>query len=228
MEQLKELDISVIERFPKIDESKLDELLQKEITKSGKKIIVLDDDPTGVQTVHGVSVYTDWTQESIDAGFAEERSLFYILTNSRGFTVEQTTQCHQEIISRVQAISKKTGQEYLIISRGDSTLRGHYPLETGLLRQGMETDGVKKVDGEILCPFFKEGGRYTIGNIHYVKNGDRLVPAGQTEFAADKTFGYQSSDLRKYVEEKTKGEYRAEQVLCISLEELRAGDIDGI
>ncbi len=228
MEQLKELDISVIEQFPKIDESKLDELLQKEIIKSGRKIIVLDDDPTGVQTVHGVSVYTDWSQESIAAGFAEERNLFYILTNSRGFTVEQTTQCHQDIISRVQTISKKTGQEYLIISRGDSTLRGHYPLETELLRQGMETDSGKKVDGEILCPFFKEGGRYTIGNVHYVKNGGRLVPAGQTEFAADKTFGYQASDLRKYVEEKTKGRYRAEQVLCISLEELRARDIDGI
>lgn len=228
MEQLKELDISVIEQFPKIDESKLDELLQKEIIKSGRKIIVLDDDPTGVQTVHGVSVYTDWSQESIAAGFAEERNLFYILTNSRGFTVEQTTQCHQDIISRGQTISKKTGQEYLIISRGDSTLRGHYPLETELLRQGMETDSGKKVDGEILCPFFKEGGRYTIGNVHYVKNGGRLVPAGQTEFAADKTFGYQASDLRKYVEEKTKGRYRAEQVLCISLEELRARDIDGI
>lgn len=228
MEQLKELDVSVLGQFPEIDESELDELLQKEITKSGKKIIVLDDDPTGVQTVHGVSVYTDWSQESIDAGFAEERNLFYILTNSRGFTVEQTTQCHQEIISRVRDISKKTGRDYLIISRGDSTLRGHYPLETDLLRQGIEADGGKKVDGEILCPFFKEGGRYTIGNIHYVKNGDRLVPAGQTEFAADKTFGYQSSDLRKYIEEKTKGEYRAEQVLCISLEELRAGDTDGI
>ena len=56
MEQLKELDISVIEQFPKIDESKLDELLQKEIIKSGRKIIVLDDDPTGVQTVDRKSV----------------------------------------------------------------------------------------------------------------------------------------------------------------------------
>lgn len=228
MEQLKELDMSVIEQFPQIDESKLDELLQKEITKSGKKIIVLDDDPTGVQTVHGVSVYTDWSQESIEAGFAEKRNLFYILTNSRGFTVEQTTRCHQEIISRVRDISEKRGQEYLIISRGDSTLRGHYPLETELLRQGIETDGGKKVDGEILCPFFKEGGRYTIGNVHYVKTGDRLVPAGQTEFAADKTFGYQASDLREYVEEKTEGRYRTGQVSYISMEELRAGDIDGI
>lgn len=228
MGQLKELDMSVVKQFSAMDESKLNDLLQAEIAKSGKKLIVLDDDPTGVQTVHGVSVYTDWSKESIEAGFAEERNLFYILTNSRGFTVEQTTQCHQEIISRVQETSKKTGKEYLIISRGDSTLRGHYPLETELLRQGMEADGGQKVDGEILCPFFKEGGRYTIGNVHYVKTGDKVVPAGQTEFALDKTFGYLSSDLREYVEEKTKGKYQAEQVICISLEELRAAEIDGI
>ena len=33
------------------------------------KIIVLDDDPTGVQTVHDVSVYTDWSEETIERGF---------------------------------------------------------------------------------------------------------------------------------------------------------------
>lgn len=107
MGQLQELDMSIVEQFPAMDELKLDNLLQMEIAKSGKKLIVLDDDPTGVQTVHDVSVYTDWSQESIEAGFAEERNLFYILTNSRGFTVEQTTKCHQEIISRVQAVSKR-------------------------------------------------------------------------------------------------------------------------
>ena len=59
--------------------------------------MVLDDDPTGVQTVHDVSVYTDWSYESIKKGFEEDNKLFYILTNSRGFTVEQTTRAHVEI-----------------------------------------------------------------------------------------------------------------------------------
>ena len=228
MDKMKELDINVLEQFSKVDELKLDGLLGQEIDKSRRKIIVLDDDPTGVQTVHGVSVYTDWSQESINKGFEEEKNLFYILTNSRGFTVEQTTRCHREIIERVKNASKEKNQDYLIISRGDSTLRGHYPLETELLRQGIEAEEGNVIDGEILCPFFKEGGRYTIGNVHYVKTGDKLVPAGQTEFAGDKTFGYQSSDLRKYVEEKTKGIYKEDQVAYISLEELRAVDVEGI
>src|SRR3712207_8076540 len=39
----------------KIDEAAVDELLAEEIAKNNKKIVVLDDDPTGVQTVHDIS-----------------------------------------------------------------------------------------------------------------------------------------------------------------------------
>ena len=116
----------------------------------------------------------------------------------------------------------------MIISRGDSTLRGHYPLETQLLADGLTKSEGAVVDGEIICPFFPEGGRYTMDNIHYVKEQDNLVPAGMTEFAKDKTFGYKSSDLTEYVEEKTAGKYKKEDCITISLEELNALDIQGI
>lgn len=228
MSELKNLDIQILNQFTVQNEKEIEKELKDEIEKNHKKIIVLDDDPTGVQTVHDVSVYTDWSEESIRSGFEEKTRMFYILTNSRGFTIEQTTLCHKEIIERIDKISKKTGKEYLIISRGDSTLRGHYPLETELLREGFEADGTKRVDGEIICPFFKEGGRYTIENIHYVKTGNQLIPAGQTEFAKDKTFGYQSSDLCEYIEEKTKGQYPAKSVTHITLKELREQQIDRI
>lgn len=226
----KKLKIDILESYKpvKISEEELDKILFSLIKESRKKIIVLDDDPTGVQTVHDISVYTDWSEESIYSGFNEENRLFYILTNSRGFTVEQTTKCHTEIIERVNKISQETGKEYMIISRGDSTLRGHYPLETELLRKGFEADGKKHIDGEIICPFFKEGGRFTIDNVHYVKTGDELVPAGQTEFAKDKTFGYASSNLCEYIEEKTQGKYKAQDVTIISLDELRNVKIDEV
>ncbi len=226
----KKLKIDILESYKpvKISEEELDKILFSLIKESRKKIIVFDDDPTGVQTVHDISVYTDWSEESIYSGFNEENRLFYILTNSRGFTVEQTTKCHTEIIERVNKISQETGKEYMIISRGDSTLRGHYPLETELLRKGFEADGKKHIDGEIICPFFKEGGRFTIDNVHYVKTGDELVPAGQTEFAKDKTFGYASSNLCEYIEEKTQGKYKAQDVTIISLDELRSVKIDEI
>ncbi|MBP3215797.1 MAG: hydroxyacid dehydrogenase [Clostridium sp.] len=219
---------SVTEEYKPIDEKLVDKLLAEEIAKNNRKIVVLDDDPTGVQTVHDIHVYTGWDEESIRKGFLEENNLFYILTNSRGFTEEETTKAHNEIAAVVDKIAKETGKEYIFISRSDSTLRGHFPLETRLLRENYEKNTGKTIDGEILCPFFKEGGRYTIDNVHYVKYGDELVPANETEFAKDKTFGYSAATMPEYVEEKTKGEFKAADVTCISLEDIHNMDFDKI
>ena len=218
----------ILSSYPPVNEKAVDELLAKEIAGSNKKIVVLDDDPTGVQTVHDISVYTNWSEDSIRKGFAEENKLFYILTNSRGFTAAQTEIAHREIAKAVDAVSKETGKEYIFISRSDSTLRGHYPLETIILKEEYEKNTGNKIDGEILCPFFKEGGRYTIDDVHYVRYGDTLVPAAETEFAKDKTFGYTVSDLKEYVEEKTGGVYKKENVTAISLKDIRALAFDKI
>ena len=222
------LNAEVLTSYKKIDEAYIDELLKKEIEKNNKKIVVLDDDPTGVQTVHDISVYTNWEKDTIRQGFDEENNLFYVLTNSRGFTAEQTTKAHNEIAAVVDEVAKETGKEYIFISRSDSTLRGHYPLETKLLKKNYEANTGKTIDGEILCPFFKEGGRYTIDNVHYVKYGEELIPANETEFAKDKTFGYSAATMPEYVEEKTKGAYKASDVTCISLEDIHDMNIDKI
>lgn len=222
------LKIDVLQSYPAIDESAVDALLSKEIEKNNKKIVVLDDDPTGVQTVHDISVYTNWSKDSIAKGFAEKNNLFYILTNSRGFTTAETEKAHKEIAAVVDEAAKEAGKEYIFISRSDSTLRGHYPLETIILKEAYEKNTGKKADGEILCPFFKEGGRFTIGDVHYVKDGEDLIPAAETEFAKDKSFGYKSSNLKEYVEEKTGGAYKKENVTAISLEDIHAVNIDKI
>lgn len=222
------LTVKSLSSYKKIDEAAIDELLNKEIAANHKKIVVLDDDPTGVQTVHDISVYTNWEKESIRQGFEEENNLFYVLTNSRGFTEEQTTKAHREIAAIVDEVAKECGKEYIFISRSDSTLRGHYPLETELLRESYEKNTGKTIDGEILCPFFKEGGRFTVGNVHYVRYDEELVPASETEFAKDKTFCYSTAVMPEYVEEKTKGAYKASEVTCISLEDIHNADIDKI
>lgn len=211
-----------------INEVKIDGLLKREIEKNRRKLVVLDDDPTGVQTVHDVSVYTGWDKESIRQGFEEQNPIFYILTNSRGLTEEQTARVHREIAEVVDETAKECGKEYIFISRSDSTLRGHYPLETELLKECYERNNGRSIDGEILCPFFKEGGRFTLENIHYVKYGNRLVPVNETEFAKDPTFGYCAASLPEYVEEKTGGRYKKDEVVCISLQDIRDENIDKI
>lgn len=214
-------------KIPAVDEAKVDAALNEEREAFDRKIIVLDDDPTGVQTVNGIHVYTDWTEESIAAGFAEENRMFFILTNSRAFQTAQTEAEHRTIAARVAAEARRTGKEFMLISRSDSTLRGHYPLETVTLARTLEESG-ERIDGEVLMPFFKEGGRFTIGDVHYVQEGAELTPAGDTEFARDKTFGYTSSDMKEYIEEKTQGAFRAADVVSISLDDLRAMRVDVI
>lgn len=220
---------ATMNQLPALPDAQLvDDLLLEELRQFNSKIIVLDDDPTGVQTVHGVSVYTDWTTESIEAGFAEEQSMFFILTNSRGFTREETRRAHEEIATTVQAVSDQRNQPFIIISRGDSTLRGHYPLETDVLRQTLEQKSDDSFDGEILMPFFQEGGRYTIDDVHYVLEHDTLVPAGQTEFAKDRTFGYAASHLGEWAEEKSEGAFLADAVISLSLNDLRQLRLDSL
>lgn len=218
----------VFQKIQVVNEALVNEKLTEALLDFNKKIIVLDDDPTGVQTVHDISVYTDWSEESIAAGFAEENAMFFILTNSRAFSAKETEDVHREIANRVAAQAKKCGKEFMIISRSDSTLRGHYPLETEVLKKTLENADGGKIDGEVLMPFFKEGGRFTVDNVHYVQEGEFLVPAGETEFAKDKTFSYTASNMGEYIEEKTKGAYKAADAAYISLEDIRAINIDKI
>ena len=123
---------------------------------------------------------------------------------------------------------KETDAKFLMISRGDSTLRGHYPLETQILKNTLEFKLGLQFDGEVLCPFFKEGGRFTVNGVHYVTEKDTLIPAGMTEFAKDKTFGYEHSFLPNYIEEKSDGKVKAEEVALVSLEKLRKLQFDEI
>ena len=228
MDRQKRQPLSVLGQFPQADTKRAEEVLQEALKDFDRKIVVLDDDPTGVQTVHGVFVYTDWEQDTILEAFEEEAQMFFILTNSRSFSAEETKAVHRQIAERVSRAAQQTGKEFVLISRGDSTLRGHYLLETEILRESISAEQGYDFDGEIICPFFPEGGRYTFGNVHYVREGDTLIPAGMTEFAQDKSFGYQASDLTEYVQEKTGGDYQAAECICISVEELRAFDVDGI
>lgn len=70
------LSIDVLSSYPPVQEAEVDKVLAEEIRDNEKKIVVLDDDPTGVQTVHDISVYTNWEKTSIEQGFAEENKLF--------------------------------------------------------------------------------------------------------------------------------------------------------
>jgi uncharacterized protein YgbK (DUF1537 family) len=201
--------------------------IQRQVQAAGK-VAVLDDDPTGTQTVHGVWVVTQWTREALRPVMGGEGPLFYVLTNARSLPREEAVALNREIAANLAACAAEVGAELAVVSRSDSTLRGHYPAEIDALRETLEPRLGYTYDGTLICPFFVEGGRLTAHDVHWVTEGETLVPAAQTEYARDVTFGYTQSNLRKWVEEKTQGRVPAADVISISLDVVRREGLEGV
>lgn len=180
------------------------------------RLVVLDDDPTGTQTVHDIPVLTTWDTGALREEFARPGHCFYILTNSRSLPDAEARALCREIARNLRTAAGPT--PFTIVSRSDSTLRGHFPAETDVLQEELGP-----FDATLLIPYFEDGGRLTIGDTHYVAEGDHLTPAAETAFARDAAFGYRHSNLRDWVEEKTRGRIRAHDVASISLDTLRLG-----
>ena len=213
---------------PEWPETDLRERIRQATVASGQKIAVLDDDPTGTQTVHGLPVVTTWTPQALEAAWEEAETTFYVLTNSRRYPLEEARAMNRQIAHNLAQIARKRTVEPVVVSRSDSTLRGHYPGEIAALRQVLETEMGVQYDGEVILPFFLEGGRLTVNDVHWVQTGEELTPAAQTEFARDRTFGYHHSNLREWVAEKSEGRVQAGEVVSVGLREIREGGPDAV
>lgn len=189
------------------------------------KIIVLDDDPTGSQTVHSCLLLTQWDVDTLRLGLRDESPIFFVLTNTRSLPPKQAAAVTREVCHNLKpALAAENIEDFLIVSRSDSTLRGHYPIETDVIAEELGP-----FDAHFLVPAFFEGGRVTRDSIHYLIIDGVPTPVHETEFARDSVFGYSYSYLPDYVEEKTRGRIRAEEVERFLLGDIRRGtDVTGI
>ena len=167
------------------------------------KMVVLDDDPTGIQTVHGCLLITQWDDDSVRQGFEDAEPFFYILTNTRAMTRDEAIRTTREAMEAVVRVNRAFGYRLIIVSRSDSCLRGHFPLETDVMRNVLVNSGYTVADKIPFCPAFIEAGRVTIDGVHYMKDGKRLIPISETEFARDNVFAYHTSVLSEYIKEKS-------------------------
>jgi uncharacterized protein YgbK (DUF1537 family) len=189
---------------------------------SKPKIIVLDDDPTGSQTVHSCLLLMRWDVETLRLGLQDDSPIFFVLTNTRSLTPEKAASVTREVCHNLkQAIESEGIEDFLIVSRSDSTLRGHYPIETDVI-----ASEVGPFDAHFLVPAFFEGGRITRDSVHYLMIDGVPTPVHETEFARDSVFGYHHSYLPKYVEEKTQGRISADSVKRFLLADIRAGSLE--
>jgi len=191
--------------------------IQEYLRKNLKKLVVIDDDPTGSQTVYNIPVLTEWGVEALCAELRNDLPAFYLLTNTRGMSPSIAREINTEIGHNLYEASRQTARQLAVVSRGDSTLRGHFPDEVEALANGLQVD----FDAWLIVPVLLSEGRYTLNDVHYVAEGDWLVPVGETAYARDATFGFHSSNLRDWVEEKTGGRIPSSSVYSISLDEIR-------
>jgi uncharacterized protein YgbK (DUF1537 family) len=214
------LTAAVLAGLPPVSNDKADHAIRAMLrSQPTQKLVVLDDDPTGTQTVHHVPVLTTWDVDTLRAEFDTDLPCFFLLTNSRSLTPEPARALNRDIAHALALAA--SGRRFSLVSRSDSTLRGHFPLETDVLAEILGP-----FHATILFPYFEAGGRYTIGDVHYVAEGDRLVPVAETPFARDVSFGYRSSNLRDWVEEKTGGRVKAADVISIGIDLLRVAPAD--
>jgi len=202
--------------------------IRKEIDANPTQVFVLDDDPTGSQTVRNVSLLTDWSVESIVNEFSTPEEASFLLINSRALTLSEAVDTNRLVGKNLLQASGELGEKFSVISRSDSTLRGYFPEEVEALADSIHEQGIQGFDSLLFVPFFIQGGRYTINDVQYVSDGENLIPVGQTPFAEDTAFGYKASNLKEWMEEKYKGRLSAEDVTSISIEDIREGGPDKV
>lgn len=184
-----------------------------EHSEDRRKVVVLDDDPTGTQLVHGLKMLLNDIPTGLAQFSVSDDPAIYVLTNTRAMTRDES----QATLSGLLQDIHTALNDPLIILRGDSTLRGHIALE-------LETLGLERGVG-IIVPAYPAGGRVTLDGTHYVQgpSGD-VAAAAQTEFAQDSVFGYNHSRLADWAEERGVGGEKHE----LSRQLLRESDGDAL
>jgi uncharacterized protein YgbK (DUF1537 family) len=190
-------------------------------------LVVLDDDPTGTQSVADLPVLTRWDVEDFTWAFGQAKPAVYVLTNTRSLGPAEAAARNGEIVRNALAAAADDALRLRFVSRSDSTLRGHYPLEPDVIAATVAEVSAEDTDGVVLVPAFPDAGRVTIGGVHYMRgtgeDAGHLTPVSDTEFAKDATFAFVNSEMAKYVEEKSKGRFAAESVIVLDLNIIRAG-----
>ncbi|WP_261375230.1 four-carbon acid sugar kinase family protein [Arthrobacter sp. KBS0702] len=219
---------------------------------SPRILVVLDDDPTGTQSVANLPVLTRWDIEDFSWAFTHRidgrrPDAVYVLTNTRSLDPAEAAVRNEEVVRNALAaaelladgvsssgagspgVSSKLRLGF--VSRSDSTLRGHYPLEPDTIAATIAAASGEATDGVVIVPAFPDAGRVTIGGVHFMRgtgtNEGRLTPVADTEFARDASFGFANSELAKYVEEKSGGRFPAKSVIVLTLDVIRAAGPDG-
>ncbi len=208
-------------RYPILHENSRRAAIAEQLRQKRIRLVVIDDDPTGIQTVHGCLLVTDFSAERIAAALDDEVPFFYLLANSRALPETEARNVVRRAVEAVLEANRERAYNLVFLSRSDSTLRGHFPAEPETMTEVLAEHGIVPELPLLFVPSFFEAGRMTVEGIHYMRSGEELIPVHETEFAHDNVFGYENSRLTDYVIEKCNGMVTLDEVAHIDLHTLR-------
>lgn len=185
---------------------------EQRLKQDRRRVVVLDDDPTGTQSVANVEVILHPTLPAYQRFFRGTERTVYVLTNTRSFKQAAAVELVRKICVEIQQAASETEAEVSILLRGDSTLRGHVFAEMDVLAEANHNAVL------LFVPAFPDGGRVTLDGVHYLVSATGKIPVAQTEFARDATFGYRSVSMVEWVAERGQGR----QALSLPLAQTRS------
>lgn len=182
--------------------------------RGGRPLVVLDDDPTGVQTLAGIRVLLAWDPTRIGAAL-DGRRVVHLVTNTRALPAERV----QPLVEGAVRASLAGVPTARIVLRGDSTLRGHLVEEYLGVRNVIAPSGWPVL---LLVPALPSAGRVTVGGVHLFERDGVRTPLHETEYARDGLFAYGSARLLEWAEERSGGLFAASAGRELSLDHVRA------
>jgi hypothetical protein len=165
------------------------------------RLVVLDDDPTGVQTLAGIRVLLVWDDPGRIARALAGRNSVHLITNTRALEPDEA----RTTVAAAARASLGAVSGARLLLRGDSTLRAH------LLEEYL---GLCDALGRgrpplLLVPALPSAGRVTREGVHLIERGGRAEPLHETEYAGDGVFAYSTARLLEWAEERSDGLFRA-------------------
>ena len=191
--------------------------------RANLRTAVLDDDPTGSQSVHNVTVVTVPDRREYDAALTHPGATCFILTNTRSLPEAAAASLAHAVARDLLELAGERDFGLEIVSRSDSTLRGHVMAEVRAIDAARREVVGTSYDAVLFAPAFLEAGRVTANDVHWARVDGELVPVGQTEFARDASFGYSASNLKEFLVEKSGGALTVDDVKSVSLDAIRLG-----
>ena len=113
--------------------------------RAGRRLVVLDDDPTGTQSIADLPVLTSWSVADLRWALQQPTTGFFVLTNTRSLSEADAAERNRQVVDALdQAARAGRHVPYVIASRSDSTLRGYFPLETDVLADELAALGTSR------------------------------------------------------------------------------------